>query len=546
MSRIAAKGRALTTLAIELADAWLAPLGFEVATHRDESPRVACRAAPPRCLAHRPRSHRAGQRDPRLPSAGCGAPGLQPADHTVRRRLGRARSPASPGRVRRPSRGRPRPSSGHLTWKIAAAPRWRPSSRSTSPAAQFLRRLAHRDPLAAVAPRRDHATTSFKLTASASRSPSRSPGWRTHDPRRAVGTADGPAGPAGAEKAWRLAQAATHSRPRSRNQFHRSRDRDGRRVGSASRSGRSHRVAAVDNRRVRDRMSICRAPDLLPQGCAQRGQRSAPRRPHASWDRCARFRSPGSRPARRGLFPPRRAPAEHRPVRMVTPRNRRSLFRWHLLRCGAHRTAEGRQLRCHQVGKGFGVGRDPHLPDATRDLPRSSPRRRRMAGTQTKPPAVWAATHSSTSSPGTPSTADGTNQTMAPPRRPIGPRSSDPRRRPARRRRAADHPFRRHVRAGLHCGGPVPDPTVGRAFRAGAGSPRRRRRAPAVTEDRRRPGLPTWGAVAPSRRRDARSGVSVGRGLPALRARGSGVGVTVAWAPGLAWASAWASASASA
>ncbi len=39
--RIAAKGRALTTLAIELADAWLATLGFEVATARDENARGA-------------------------------------------------------------------------------------------------------------------------------------------------------------------------------------------------------------------------------------------------------------------------------------------------------------------------------------------------------------------------------------------------------------------------------------------------------------------------------------------------------------------------
>ena len=41
MGRIAAKGRALTTLAIELADAWLAPLGFEVATPRDATRRGA-------------------------------------------------------------------------------------------------------------------------------------------------------------------------------------------------------------------------------------------------------------------------------------------------------------------------------------------------------------------------------------------------------------------------------------------------------------------------------------------------------------------------
>ncbi len=41
MARIAAKGRALTTLAIELADAWLAPLGFEVATPRDPTRRGA-------------------------------------------------------------------------------------------------------------------------------------------------------------------------------------------------------------------------------------------------------------------------------------------------------------------------------------------------------------------------------------------------------------------------------------------------------------------------------------------------------------------------
>ncbi|MEO8247526.1 MAG: aminotransferase class V-fold PLP-dependent enzyme [Chloroflexota bacterium] len=41
ISRIAAKARALTTLAIELADAWLAPLGFEVATPRDATRRGA-------------------------------------------------------------------------------------------------------------------------------------------------------------------------------------------------------------------------------------------------------------------------------------------------------------------------------------------------------------------------------------------------------------------------------------------------------------------------------------------------------------------------
>ncbi|HET7686226.1 MAG TPA: aminotransferase class V-fold PLP-dependent enzyme [Candidatus Limnocylindria bacterium] len=41
MPRIAAKGRELTALAIRLADAWLAPLGFEVATPRDPDRRGA-------------------------------------------------------------------------------------------------------------------------------------------------------------------------------------------------------------------------------------------------------------------------------------------------------------------------------------------------------------------------------------------------------------------------------------------------------------------------------------------------------------------------
>jgi kynureninase len=41
MPRIAAKARALTTLAMALADAWLAPLGFEVATPRDPARRGA-------------------------------------------------------------------------------------------------------------------------------------------------------------------------------------------------------------------------------------------------------------------------------------------------------------------------------------------------------------------------------------------------------------------------------------------------------------------------------------------------------------------------
>jgi kynureninase len=41
MRAIAAKGRALTSLAIALADAWLAPLGFEVVTPRDPARRGA-------------------------------------------------------------------------------------------------------------------------------------------------------------------------------------------------------------------------------------------------------------------------------------------------------------------------------------------------------------------------------------------------------------------------------------------------------------------------------------------------------------------------
>jgi kynureninase len=41
MPRVAAKGRALTELAIDLADAWLAPLGFEVASPRDPRRRGA-------------------------------------------------------------------------------------------------------------------------------------------------------------------------------------------------------------------------------------------------------------------------------------------------------------------------------------------------------------------------------------------------------------------------------------------------------------------------------------------------------------------------
>lgn len=39
MDRIAAKGRALTSLAVDLADAWLAPLGFEVASPREPTRR---------------------------------------------------------------------------------------------------------------------------------------------------------------------------------------------------------------------------------------------------------------------------------------------------------------------------------------------------------------------------------------------------------------------------------------------------------------------------------------------------------------------------
>jgi kynureninase len=41
VARIAAKGRSLTTLALELADAWLAPLGFEIGSPRESSARGA-------------------------------------------------------------------------------------------------------------------------------------------------------------------------------------------------------------------------------------------------------------------------------------------------------------------------------------------------------------------------------------------------------------------------------------------------------------------------------------------------------------------------
>ena len=72
---VAAKARALTSYAVELSDAWLAPLGFELASPRDPERRGAhVTLRHPRGVAGVPGPDRRG-RDPRLPYPGpaCGS-----------------------------------------------------------------------------------------------------------------------------------------------------------------------------------------------------------------------------------------------------------------------------------------------------------------------------------------------------------------------------------------------------------------------------------------------------------------------------------------
>ena len=96
-----AKSVALTELAIDLHRAWLEPLGFALATPaRTEAARVACNPPPSRRVADPQRARRARRRDRRLPRPGRD-PDRDRADlHPPRRRLGRARPPADPGRGR--------------------------------------------------------------------------------------------------------------------------------------------------------------------------------------------------------------------------------------------------------------------------------------------------------------------------------------------------------------------------------------------------------------------------------------------------------------
>ncbi len=105
---IAAKGRALTSYAIDLFTAWLEPHGFVLASPPDSGRRGA------QITAHHPQAWQicqaleGGRRDPGFPHAGPPAAGLRAAVHAVRRR---PRGPGSAAyrdgdrRLRRLSRG---------------------------------------------------------------------------------------------------------------------------------------------------------------------------------------------------------------------------------------------------------------------------------------------------------------------------------------------------------------------------------------------------------------------------------------------------------
>ncbi len=95
IAALRAKSVALTELAVALHDAWLAPLGFALASPRDPARRgshVALRH--PRCLADHARADRARRRDPRLPRPRQRAARHRSALHAPRRRVGRARPAA--------------------------------------------------------------------------------------------------------------------------------------------------------------------------------------------------------------------------------------------------------------------------------------------------------------------------------------------------------------------------------------------------------------------------------------------------------------------
>ena len=123
-----AKAIALTARLIALHDAWLAPLGFGLATPRDPARRgshVALTPSPG--VADHPRARRARARGARLPRPRHRAARRRAARYPARRRLGCARSPARPRRVAASTSGstRPRAASPSVRsgpWRARAAP----------------------------------------------------------------------------------------------------------------------------------------------------------------------------------------------------------------------------------------------------------------------------------------------------------------------------------------------------------------------------------------------------------------------------------------
>ena len=99
IDRLRAKAEALTSYAVELHDAWLAPLGFELAEPARPGPaRRPRERAPRRGVADLPRAHRACASHPRLPRAGPDPARLRAALHALRRRSRCARPAARAGR----------------------------------------------------------------------------------------------------------------------------------------------------------------------------------------------------------------------------------------------------------------------------------------------------------------------------------------------------------------------------------------------------------------------------------------------------------------
>ncbi len=96
------KSVALCELLVELHDAWLAPLGFELGSPREPGgARLARVLAPRRGVADLPGADRTRGGHPRLPRAGLHPARRGAALHPVRRHLGRARPAARPGLSRR-------------------------------------------------------------------------------------------------------------------------------------------------------------------------------------------------------------------------------------------------------------------------------------------------------------------------------------------------------------------------------------------------------------------------------------------------------------